>query len=557
VTRLLGAGAFAWVYEAVDLDLEVPVALKVLRPEYAGQPEAEARFRREATMAARLRHPNIVFIRDVGEAAGTVFVAMDLLPLSLARRLEVLPRLPEGEVVRLALDIAAALSIAHADGIVHRDIKPDNVMLGSNGEAIVADFGLADAFTNQSNKIGAQLSGAPNGGKVMGTPHYFSPEQARGLDLDGRTDLYSLGVMCYRAATGTLPFEGDDFYSVAKQHVENAPVPLRMLVPELSEGFEALVLRLLAKQPEQRFATATLLADALLMLPTAPVSRSVGLVPIGASVTQVAFPYVHTAVKPGGSTWRRKTLLGVLGIGVVATVVLLAMPQAGALRDTIRPDTNAVIPPVEPLNTTRLPAPDSTAATSDSVKPPVLAMKALPTRPVTPTRTPATPTRVRVQFSAPDSAILQVNDQVVERGFWEGELPIGKEHRFRARLESPLPGCKSAQIDSNITFTAAQLANVRLNVANCGILLLTIRSTDSFYTLRSRDQQPVASGRYYGTPLPLVLRLGVYELQVRTERCTDYSDTVTVERNRLSGSDTVTRDVKQMCGDAWEARARD
>ncbi|MGV3711154.1 MAG: serine/threonine-protein kinase, partial [Gemmatimonas sp.] len=339
VTRLLGAGAFAWVYEAVDLDLQIPVALKVLRPEYAGQPAAEARFRREATTAARLRHPNIIYIRDVGEAEGTVFVAMDLLPLSLARRLEVLPRLPESEVVRFALEVAAALSIAHGDGIVHRDIKPDNVMLGANGEAIVADFGLAGAFTKETR--GHELD--TEGGKVMGTPHYFSPEQARGLDLDGRTDLYSLGVMCYRAATGTLPFEGDDWYAVARQHVEAAPVPPRMLVPELSEGFEAIVLRLMAKKPEQRFSSATQLADALLTLPTAPTSRSVGVTPSSASVTQVAFPYVHAAMEAGTRSWKRRGVLAVVALAVVGGLRVFAMPPLAGLR------TSNVLMPEVPL----------------------------------------------------------------------------------------------------------------------------------------------------------------------------------------------------------------
>jgi serine/threonine protein kinase len=134
VIRLLGAGAFAWVYEAVDRDLEIPVALKILRPEFAGQSDAEARFRREASTAARLRHPNIVTVRDVGQVDSASFVAMDLLPLSLARRLELLTRLPEPDVVRLGLDVAAALAVAHAGGVVHRDIKPDNILIGTQGE---------------------------------------------------------------------------------------------------------------------------------------------------------------------------------------------------------------------------------------------------------------------------------------------------------------------------------------------------------------------------------------------------------------------------------------
>ncbi|MBC8086997.1 MAG: serine/threonine protein kinase [Phycisphaerae bacterium] len=557
VTRLIGAGAFAWVYEAVDLDLQVPVALKVLRPEFAGQPAAEARFRREATTAARLRHPNIVFIRDVGEAEGTVFVAMDLLPLSLARRLEVLPRLPEAEVVRFALDVAAALAIAHADGLVHRDIKPDNVMLGSNGEAIVADFGLADAFTSETNKQGANVFGDADAGKVMGTPHYFSPEQARGLDLDGRTDLYSLGVMCYRAATGVLPFEGDDFYSVARQHVENTPVPPRMLVPELTEAFEAIVLRLLAKQPDLRFASATLLADALLMLPTAPVSRSVGLVPVGASVTQIAYPYVHTAVVPRSRGWPRKVATGVVGIAVTASVALLAMPSLAGLRNTMRPDSSAAAVPPPPVDTTRVAATDSLTLKSDSATTPLLTVKAPPVRPITSNRAPAAITRVHVVLTAPDSAVISVNDQPVGRGSWEVDLPTGRPQHFRARLEPTLPGCRSAQQDTSITFNGVAQATVELDVINCAVFLLTIRSTDADFILRGRDFQFEKIGRYLGTTQPIVLRHGLYELQVRSDRCADYSDTLTIGRKGATGSDTVTRDIKQICGESTGGNLRE
>ena len=125
VTRLLGTGAFAWVFEAIDRDLEIPVALKILRPEFAGDPEAEARFRREAATAAGLRHANIVVVRDVGLASGASFVAMDLLPWSLGARLRETSKLSESDVIRIGIDVAAALAVAHAANVIHRDIKPD------------------------------------------------------------------------------------------------------------------------------------------------------------------------------------------------------------------------------------------------------------------------------------------------------------------------------------------------------------------------------------------------------------------------------------------------
>ena len=531
------------MYEAVDLDLEIPVALKVLRPEYAGQPAAEARFRREATTAARLRHPNIVFIRDVGEADGTVFVAMDLLPLSLARRLEVFPRLAETEVVRFALEVAAALSIAHASGVVHRDIKPDNVMLGGNGEAIVADFGLAGAFAKY---LGKNELDADDPGKVMGTPHYFSPEQARGLDLDGRTDLYSLGVMCYRAATGTLPFDGDDWYAVARQHVEDTPVPPRMLVPELTEGFDAIILRLLAKKPEQRFASATQLADALLTLPTAPVSRSVGLTPLNASVTQVAFPYLYAAV--GRRSWKRTALVGSIAVTITAAVALFANPTLAGLRSTTF--FNPEVLPTLPVNL------DSTSlAPNDTLSPPATAALPNPvvTRPrvnaATPKRPPSAPTRVNVTVIVPDSVILRVNDEPRQKqdGTWEGYLPTGRPQHFVARHERAMPGCKSAQIDTIIVFNSAQ-ATVELDVAPCSVLLLSVKnSNNAVYTITGTDFPFSKTDKFVGTPLPIVLRNGSYELLVTAETCNNWTDKKLSIARDSTGSDTVRKSVPLFC----------
>ena len=542
----MGTGAFAWVYEAVDLDLEIPVALKVLRPEYAGQPAAEARFRREATTAARLRHPNIVFIRDVGEGEGTVFVAMDLLPLSLARRLEVLPRLPEAEVVRFALEVAAALSIAHADGVVHRDIKPDNVMLGANGEAIVADFGLAGAFTNDPDRNDPSVS---DPGKVMGTPHYFSPEQARGLEVDGRSDLYSLGVMCYRAAAGRLPFEGDDWYTVARQHVEDAPVCPRAIVPELTEGFEAIVLRLLSKQPDHRFLSATQLVDALLVLPTAPASRSVGLTPASASITQVAFPYVHFGVPKGARRWRRALLAGTLAIVAVAGFVYFGVPAIRASGNQLASaDTVNRVPLPLSGDSVTATAFDSTR-TGENGEKTVAAVAKPPSKPTPAVRTPAVPSRVHVFVHAADSARLLVDDQLVGRGSWEGDLLAGRQHRFRARLDGTVRGCRSAEYDAVATFAAGQPATIELDVAPCSVFLLTVRSSDAEFTVTAKDSSYQRKFRYLGTPTPIVLRNGMYDVVVRADKCSDYTfPDLIIGPSVQQAADTVKRLAVMNCG---------
>ena len=248
VIRLLGGGAFAWVYEAIDRDLEIPVALKILRPEFAGDDVAEARFRREASTAAKLRHPNIVVVRDVGQIEGASFVAMDLLSSSLGHRLHRTRKLPEAEVIRIGLDVAAALGAAHAAGVIHRDIKPDNILFGRADEAIVADFGLARALASD-----LALS---KSNQVMGTPHYFSPEQARGLELDGRSDLYSLGVTFYHMLAGKPPFQADTAVALALKHVRDQPASLAVHRPDLPPALVSLVMKLLQKDPKDRYPSA-------------------------------------------------------------------------------------------------------------------------------------------------------------------------------------------------------------------------------------------------------------------------------------------------------------
>ncbi|MEP6765384.1 MAG: serine/threonine-protein kinase [Gemmatimonadaceae bacterium] len=549
VIRLLGAGAFAWVYEAVDLDLEIPVALKILRPEYAGVANAETRFRREATTAARLRHPNIVTVRDVGQAEGASFVAMDLLPVSLARRLDVLQRLPEPEVVRMALDVAAALSIAHTDGVVHRDIKPDNVLLGSNGESIVADFGLAAAFTDQHGES-VDLSD-PN--QVMGTPHYFSPEQARGLDLDGRTDLYALGVTCYRAATGRLPFEGDDWYEVAKQHIENEAIPPRQLVPELSEEFEAIILKLLAKNPDDRFASATKLVDALLALPSAPVSRNLSLSLLqssGAAITQIASPYHGVALIPAKRTLRRNVLVSGATVVTLAAVALFAFPSVLNIKwqrlfgDTVQPvattktDTLPVVQPIAPTVTPDTGKTIAVPATIDVRKPVIAPKKSL------------APRTVHVELTAPDSAELSVNDQVVGHGKWSGDLSAGR-HRFRASLEGNTASCASLRHDSTATIAGEKANQIVLDVAGCSVLMLKVIPNDAEFTISAdttaRFPFMPQKARSAGRPIPFVLRNGLYRIDAKAERCSNYGDTVTVKHNATTNSDTVSRTITMLC----------
>jgi serine/threonine-protein kinase len=251
----VGGGGFAWVMAARKDGETEDVALKVLKPKYAGDNQFTSRFLNEAETAGQLRHPHIIRILDVGRSDESVYFAMPLLKDSLAARIEGDKVVEEAEVIRAARDIARALAFAHETGVIHRDIKPQNILFADDGRAILTDFGIARAVAGYVSTTGKQL--------VLGTPHYISPEQARGESLDGRTDLYALGVTMYRAATGQLPFRSSDWYELARLHVEEPPEPLRRRRPELSKPFEKIVLTCLEKDRNQRFADAGALANEL------------------------------------------------------------------------------------------------------------------------------------------------------------------------------------------------------------------------------------------------------------------------------------------------------
>jgi serine/threonine-protein kinase len=252
---VIGGGGFAWVLAARREYDGIEVALKVLKPKYAKDTQFTARFLKEAQVAGELRHPHIIRILDVGQDGANVYFSMPRLRSSLDVELEAATTWPEADVARTARDIARALAFAHETGIIHRDIKPQNILFREDGAAVLTDFGIARAVAGYVSTTGKQL--------VLGTPHYVSPEQARGQVLDGRTDLYALGVTMYRAATGDLPFRSSDWYELARLHVEEPPTPPREKRPELSKGFEKVVLRCLEKDREQRYTTAGELAGAL------------------------------------------------------------------------------------------------------------------------------------------------------------------------------------------------------------------------------------------------------------------------------------------------------
>jgi serine/threonine protein kinase len=250
----LGRGGMAIVFKAKEKQLEREVAIKVLPFSLAFDKEFVERFQREARTSAKLEHPNIIPIYRVGKSGRIIYFVMKFLrgkPLSSV--LGARGSLPPGEIKKILAEVGRALSYAHKKEIVHRDIKPDNIMFDEHGHAVVTDFGIAKAVS------GGKLTGT---GMSIGTPHYMSPEQAKAQPLDGRSDLYSLGVVAYQCLVGTVPFDGEDSFSIGYKHImEELPTP-PLENPEKRQLFE-IIRKMMAKTPAQRFQNADELVSVL------------------------------------------------------------------------------------------------------------------------------------------------------------------------------------------------------------------------------------------------------------------------------------------------------
>jgi len=255
VGRLLGAGGMAEVFEGRDRLLARRVAIKVLQAQFVRDPSFLIRFKREAQAAASLSHPNIVGVYDTGTEDGTHFIVMEFVDgrtLKDVIRAEG-PLYPE-RAAEICADVCGALIAAHARGLIHRDIKPGNVMLTPDGKVKVMDFGIARATTSETITQTAA---------VVGTAQYISPEQAQGQAVDYRSDLYSVGCCLFEMLTGTVPFTGATPVAIAYRHVREDPTPPRMLNPDVPAPLEAICLKAMAKLPDNRYQTAAEMHDDL------------------------------------------------------------------------------------------------------------------------------------------------------------------------------------------------------------------------------------------------------------------------------------------------------
>ena len=517
IESLLGSGGFAWVFKGFDPELEIPVAIKVLKPQFAGDQAVVDRFKREASTAARLRHPNIIKIYAVGRENDAVYFVMDYLPSGLANRLETTQSLPEDYVLQVGVDVARALGFAHREGVIHRDIKVDNILFDSHGNAVVADFGIARALSGYTNQTGTNM--------VVGTPQYFAPEQARAKPLDGRADLYSLGVTLFRAATGRLPFEGEDWYEIARQHVEEPPPPARTINPALSEQFEAIVLQCMAKAADDRPANGDVLADtmqAVLQSHRDPSTANTVTIPTTPTSSGARIPSRPVAQPVARRhLWSGAVIAMILVAGAVA---LFAFPLGGPLgpatTDTLPPDslpigtldsTGVVVSP-EPVES--LPPGRSTGRG-----------RSTPPGPVTRSSVGS------IAVSAPADVQVWIGDGYVGTGISRRDsLPPG-QYAVRAEFPSTIPDCRSAALTKLVRVSAGSTTPVTMTPQPCGMIEIGARGRSDIAATVWYAMQPEGQPRPADSPLtpgPKVFTVGKYTLWVGMPTCQDYSENLEI-----------------------------
>ncbi|MGI8858535.1 MAG: Stk1 family PASTA domain-containing Ser/Thr kinase, partial [Rubrobacteraceae bacterium] len=329
VLRPLGSGGMADVFLAHDDVLDRDVALKVMSGRYSQDDEFVERFRREAQSAAALSHPNIVSIYDRGKSEdGTYYIAMEYLPGgTLKDRIIKRGALPARTAAAVALQIACALQAAHRRDVIHRDIKPHNILITDSGDIKVTDFGIASAATSST---------MTKTGSILGTAHYISPEQAMGESAGPESDLYSLGVVLYEMLTGELPYDADTPIGIAMKHVNGPLRPPIDLDPSIPAGVNAITVRLLAKSPDDRYGSDAELIEDLERVsqgldPRAAATEMMTRAMAAVAPTRVGRPRVPSPEDPRKNSKRRRALPPAMILFMIAILALLAWAASAAL----------------------------------------------------------------------------------------------------------------------------------------------------------------------------------------------------------------------------------
>jgi eukaryotic-like serine/threonine-protein kinase len=322
IVELIGKGGMSSVFKAHDRLLDRSVAIKVLHPQFTEDEEYVERFRREARSVAQLSHPNIVTVIDRGEDSGRQYIVFEYVQgENLKQLLERTGPMSAYEALGMALQMARALSFAHGRGLIHRDVKPQNVLLNAEGQAKMTDFGIARSV---------DVQGVTITGTVLGTSEYIAPEQARGQQVDAQTDVYSLGVVLYELLTGSVPYDGDNFVTVALRHV-NEPVPsLLEQRPDAPPRLALAVERAMAKSPDERYESMDELVEELedCLAELDPSSEDATMItrrPVAAARRQRP----RRKRRRLGVLWPIAAVLGVLAVAALAALGALALRDDG------------------------------------------------------------------------------------------------------------------------------------------------------------------------------------------------------------------------------------
>jgi serine/threonine protein kinase len=439
ISRLLGAGGMGRVYLARDRSLSREVALKVLDERHAENPDFVERFRREAKAAASLSHPNMVTVYDAGEDDETPYIAMEYVPGgTLKDRLQRRGALPPRVAIGVTLEVANALAAAHEKGIVHRDIKPENVLVTYQGHAKVGDFGIARA---------AAATAITETDLILGSVRYLSPEQAKGEKAGPPSDLYSLGVVLYEMLTGRVPFGEENPIATAMKHVTEEPTSPQELDPTIPKALEAITLKLLKKDPEQRYQIATELAEDLDGLLVGSISAEVS----DPSETTLN---INRSIQGASKRSRRRKTFAALTLLAVATLFIVLASGVGFGKEGL----------FAPLlgQGTQSPVPRASAPVpSGGVS---VALKA-----------PEPPEMHTVQQQPPQQKSLLPQGQEQNQ-----EKPVGQQVSAGAQASAPAPAPKpdqrpdpASKLASVPDLSGMSFEEARVALSNLGLLIKT------------------------------------------------------------------------------------